>query len=109
MVVDAFVSGTSFDAVMVAALRANADPPFAVVADSWTPVSEESTLARMIVRDGFDHGSLRCPRSRGFLEPKLRDQAGPGLLVAKLPALDCCALDSPSLARSRHLTEPGFD
>lgn len=80
-------SGTSALAAAVAALGANAHPPFVELNDPKTPVSYESRELRRIVLDHFDEAAVRRTGKPAFLVPRLRVWAGPGVSVAKLPQL----------------------
>ena len=87
VVLGPYSSGTSAVAAAVAALGANAHPPFAAVNDPRTPVSGESVELRRIVLPAFDHTNVQRLDLPPWFVPRLRIWAGPGLSVAKLPTL----------------------
>ncbi|MEM7056944.1 MAG: sulfotransferase [Pseudomonadota bacterium] len=87
VVLGPFGSGTSALVAAVAALGANAHPPFAEVADPKTPVSGESLELRRIVVPAFDHENLCRQELPPWFIARLSLWAGPGLSVAKMPAL----------------------
>lgn len=78
-------SGTSAVAGVVTALGAHAHPPHAQLTDPRTPRSFESLALRRILVDCFDHDRLE--RTGAPSVARLREWAGPGLSVAKMPML----------------------
>ena len=80
-------SGTSAVAAAIAALGANAHPPFLRLNDPRTPVSGESRELRRILGAAFSHELLTRTATPAWILPRLRIWAGPGLSVAKMPML----------------------
>ena len=80
-------SGTSAVAGAVAALGANAHPPFVRLNDPRTKVSYESRALRQIFGEMFDHKLLARIGTPRWIDARLRVWAGPGLSVAKVPML----------------------
>lgn len=80
-------SGTSAVARAVAALGANAHPPFTVLNDPRTPISGESRGLRQIFGPCFDHDRMIRTGTPLWATARLRIWAGPGLSVAKIPML----------------------
>jgi len=87
VVLGPYGAGTSAVAAMAAALGANPHPPFATLTDPRTPVSGESVALRQIVLPAFDHARLARTGTPPWFLARLRLWAGPGLSVAKIPAL----------------------
>ena len=87
VVMGPFGSGTSALAAAAGALGANAHPPFAKVVDPKTPISGESLELRRIVTPAYDPEKVCRKDLPPWFIPRLRLWAGPGLSVAKMPAL----------------------